>query len=78
MKQKYGEKIALLGTIDDTHLLVNGTKERVWSEVTNSVKILGKGSGYIPGATNTLLNASVNNVKTMLEAIYSIDPQYII
>lgn len=78
LKQKYGDKIALLGTIDDTNLLVTGTTEHVWSEVTNSVKILGKGSGYIPGATNTLLNAKVENVKTMLEAIHSINPRYVI
>jgi uroporphyrinogen-III decarboxylase len=78
LKQKFGDKICLLGTIDDTHLLVEGTKEHVWSDVTNSVKILGKGSGYIPGATNTLLNAKVKNVKTMLEAIRSINPEYVI
>jgi uroporphyrinogen-III decarboxylase len=78
LKQKYGDKLALLGTIDDTNLLVSGTTEHVWSEVTNSVKALGKGSGYIPGATNTLLNAKVNNVITMIEAIHSIDPNYII
>ncbi|TFG18352.1 MAG: hypothetical protein EU530_09385 [Promethearchaeota archaeon] len=77
-KQKYGDKIALLGTIDDTSLLVNGTTEHVWSEVTNSVKILGKGSGYLPGATNTLLDAKVENVKTMIEAIHSINPKYVI
>ncbi|MHA1112530.1 MAG: uroporphyrinogen decarboxylase family protein [Promethearchaeota archaeon] len=78
LKQKYGDKIALLGTIDDTNLLVNGTTEHVWSQVTNSVKVLGKGSGYIPGATNTLLDAKVSNVKTMIEAIQSINPEYVI
>ena len=78
LKQKYGDKLALLGTIDDTDLLVNGSKEHVWSEVTNSVKVLGKGSGYLPGATNTLLNAKVRNVRTMIEAIHSINPQYIV
>jgi uroporphyrinogen decarboxylase len=78
LKQKYGDKIALLGTIDDTNLLVNGTKERVWTEVTTMVKTLGKGSGYIPGATNTLLDAKVKNVKTMIEAIQSINPEYVI
>ncbi|MBN2155777.1 MAG: hypothetical protein JW776_07020 [Candidatus Lokiarchaeota archaeon] len=78
LKHKYGDKIALLGTIDDTNLLVRGTTEHVWSEVTNSVKLLGKESGYLPGATNTLLNAKVSNVKTMIEAIQSMNPQYVI
>jgi uroporphyrinogen-III decarboxylase len=70
LKQKYGDKLALLGTIDDTNLLVNGTPDEVKKAVTEQCKVLGKGSGYIPGATNFLLNQKVENIVAMIKAIH--------
>ncbi|MHA1340569.1 MAG: uroporphyrinogen decarboxylase family protein [Promethearchaeota archaeon] len=71
LKRKYGDQIAFIGTIDDTHLLVESTPEEVRKVVTEQLKVLGKNSGYIPGATNFLLNQKVENILTMVETIHS-------
>ncbi|MHA1805813.1 MAG: uroporphyrinogen decarboxylase family protein [Promethearchaeota archaeon] len=68
IKKKYGDKIALLGTIDDTNLLKHGTPEEVKSSVKKSIDSLGP-HGYIPGATNFLLDQTVQNILAMHEAI---------
>jgi len=68
LKQKYGDKIALLGTIDDSDMLKYSTPAEVKKSVTQSIKDLGPG-GYIPGATNFLLDQPVKNIQAMFEAI---------
>ena len=68
LKQKFGDKLALLGTIDDSDMLKYSTPQEVKKSVTQSIKDLGPG-GYIPGATNFLLDQPVNNIYAMLEAI---------
>lgn len=70
LKQKYGDNIALLGTIDDTDLLVNGTPDQVRAEIRKSVDVLGKNGGLIAGGTNFLLDATIENVRAMVEAIH--------
>jgi hypothetical protein len=68
LKSKYGDKIALLGTIDDSNLLKFSTPSEIKKSVNKSIKDLGPG-GYIPGATNTLLDQPVENVFAMYDAI---------
>ncbi len=68
IKKKYGDKIALIGTIDDTNLLKNATPQEVKLSVKKSIDELGP-HGYIPGATNFLLDQPVDNILAMFEAI---------
>ncbi|MCP4762508.1 MAG: hypothetical protein GY870_12070 [archaeon] len=68
MKKKYGKDIALIGAIDDTNMLKYSTPGEVKASVTQSIKDLGPG-GFIPGATNYLLDQPVENVHAMYEAI---------
>ena len=68
IKSKFGDKIALLGTIDDSNLLKFSTPSEIKKSVTKSIKELGPG-GYVPGATNTLLDQPVENVIAMYDAI---------
>jgi len=68
LKQKYGDKLAFLGTIDDSEMLNYSTPAEVKKSVTQSIRDLGP-SGYIPGATNFLLDQPVDNVLAMFEAI---------
>lgn len=75
LKAKYGDDIALLGTVDDTHLLVHGTPDQVRAAVREQLAVLGKGGGYVPGATNFLLNAKVANVQAMVETIHQFNPR---
>lgn len=68
LKQKFGKDIALVGTIDDSNMLIESTPAQVKQSVTESIKNLGP-EGYIPGATNFLLDQPVANIYAMLEAI---------
>lgn len=72
LKQKYGDEICLAGTIDDSEMLKYATPEEVKHSVTQSIKDLGPG-GYIPGATNFLLDQPVANIHAMLDAIRAFD-----
>jgi hypothetical protein len=68
LKKRFGNQLCLAGTIDDTDLLKYATPEEVKRSVTQSIKDLGPG-GYIPGATNFLLDQPVQNIHAMFEAI---------
>jgi uroporphyrinogen decarboxylase len=68
LKKEYGDKIALIGTIDDTNLLKNATPEEVKRNVKKSIDELGP-EGYIPGATNFLLDQPPDNILAMIETI---------
>lgn len=68
LKQQFGDKIALIGTIDDSEMLKVATPAEVKASVTESIRTLGP-AGYIPGATNSLLDHPVENVVAMFDAI---------
>lgn len=68
LKQQFGDKICLVGTIDDSNMLNESNPAQVRESVTKSIKTLGPG-GYIPGATNFLLDQPVQNVLAMIDAI---------
>ncbi len=69
LKAKFGDKIALLGTIDDTNLLKNLSPQEVRISIRESLKVLGKGGGYIPGPTNWLLDPKLENLQAMISEI---------
>ncbi|MBD3254697.1 MAG: hypothetical protein GF383_06370 [Candidatus Lokiarchaeota archaeon] len=69
MYRKKFPEITLLGTIDDTNLLVNGTPEDVRKDIKHKIKILGKNGGYIPGPTNWLLDQKPENIIALFQAI---------
>ncbi len=68
LKRKFGDKIAFLGTIDDSNMLKYSSPKEVKNSVTQSIRDLGPG-GYIPGATNFLLDQPVKSIYAMFEAI---------
>ena len=67
-REKYPE-ITLVGTIDDSELLVHETPENVKKSVKESVKMLGKKGGYIPGPTNFLLDQPPENIVALYKTI---------
>jgi uroporphyrinogen-III decarboxylase len=67
-REKYPE-IALVGAIDDSEMLNYESPEFVRNSVKNSIKILGKKGGYIPGPTNFLLDQPAENIVAMYKAI---------
>lgn len=46
LKQKYGEKLTLMGGID-TQILSSGDPEAIKNEVVAKIRIAGRGGGYI-------------------------------
>ncbi|TFG02677.1 MAG: hypothetical protein EU542_04445 [Promethearchaeota archaeon] len=69
MYRKKFPEITLLGTIDDTNLLVNGTPENVRKDIKHKIETLGKNGGYIPGPTNWLLDQKPENVVALFKAV---------
>jgi len=67
-REKYPE-ISLVGTIDDSEMLVYESPEFVRNSVKKSIKTLGKKGGYIPGPTNFLLDQPPENIVALYKAI---------
>ena len=67
-REKYPE-IALVGTIDDSELLINESPEFIRNSVKESISTLGKKGGYIPGPTNFLLDHPPENIVALYKAI---------
>lgn len=67
-REKYPE-ITLVGTIDDSEMLVYESLDFVKNSVKKSIETLGKKGGYIPGPTNFLLDQPPENIVACYKAI---------
>jgi uroporphyrinogen decarboxylase len=68
VKRKVGDKLCLLGNIDTSHILVDGTQKEVEDAVKYAIKILGPGGGYILSPSNSHPAMSYQRIKWMVEA----------
>lgn len=68
-KEMVGDRMALLGNIDITHILVDATREEVFDAVRQAISDAGKGGGYLLGPTNSHPGMSMDRVRWMLEAV---------
>lgn len=68
IKEKYGDRIALIGNIDCTQLLTYGTEGEVVEAVKETIAKAGIGGGYILASSNSI-HPGVNpaNYKSMLK-----------
>jgi len=67
-REKYPE-ITLVGTIDDSEMLVYKSPEFIRNSVKESINTLGKKGGYIPGPTNFLLDQPPENIVACYKSI---------
>jgi uroporphyrinogen decarboxylase len=67
--RKKHPKFPLIGTIDDAETLKFQSPENIRTSVRDSIKLLGKKGGYIPGPTNYLLDQPPDNVVTLFKSI---------
>ena len=67
-REKYPE-ITLVGTIDDSEMLIYESPEFIRNSVKESIKLLGKKGGFIPGPTNFLLDHPAENIVALFKAI---------
>lgn len=69
LKEKYGDKLCLWGTLDTQYLLPFGSRRDVELEVLNRIKTLGGGGGLILAPVHTALpDVPLENYLTFVEA----------
>lgn len=69
LKEKYGDKLCLIGNIDVSELLPYGTTDQVVEAVKKCIKDAGNGGGYILSpCTDLTSSCKVENVLTMIQA----------
>lgn len=56
MKDRFGEKFAFWGAIDQQDLLPNGTDKELENDIVEKICILGKGGGYMIAPAHILQN----------------------
>ena len=67
-REKYPE-ITLIGTIDDSEMLIYESPEFIRNSIKKSIQTLGKKGGYIPGPTNFLLDQPPENIVALFKSI---------
>jgi len=67
-KEAVGDRICLIGNIDISHVLVNGSKEEVFEAVREAIADAGKGGGYILAAAHSHEAVTVDRLRWMLDA----------
>jgi uroporphyrinogen decarboxylase len=70
LKKEYGKHITFWGGIDTQGVLPKGTPEEVKKLASDTIRILGKGGGYIIGPAQEIMNdVPIENVKALVETI---------
>jgi uroporphyrinogen decarboxylase len=68
VKEKYGERLCLLGNVDCRYVLPFGSERDVRNDVRRCIDAAAKGGGYIMASSNSLhANCKVENIYTMLD-----------
>lgn len=57
VKEKYGDKIALIGNIDCSQLLPTGTPEEIMEVTKRTIEIAAPGGGFLIGSSSELHNS---------------------
>ncbi len=70
IKQQFGDRVCLIGSIDCGPLMMYGTKEEVRRAVKENIKKAGKGGGYIAASSHSItLKCKPENYVEMVNAI---------
>ena len=83
IKEKYGERICVVGNVDCTEILPRGTKEDVEEAVKETIAKASGGGGHILASSNSIHPAvKPENYKTMIDTarehgVYPLDPEMV-
>jgi len=83
VKEKYGDRICLVGNVDCSELLPNGTKEDVIEAVKETISKASPGGGHIITSSSSIHPAvKPENYKYMIDAVkkygkYPLDPKMV-
>jgi len=70
LKDKFGDKFAFWGAIDQQNLLPNGTPEEIEADVAEKIRILGEGGGYMCSPAHIVqTDVSMENVEAFIAAV---------
>jgi uroporphyrinogen decarboxylase len=70
LKQKYGDRVCIVGNIDLDYTLPRGTEAEVEAEVKDRIEKVGKGGGYMISSANSITDyCKLENVWAMSRAI---------
>jgi uroporphyrinogen decarboxylase len=69
IKTKYGNRVCLLGNVDNKKVLTEGTREQVEQDVKSRIRAAGRGGGYVLVSDNSWhCGVRVDNAKMMISA----------
>lgn len=68
IKRRIGDKVCLIGGMDQINLLTNGTPEKIRSETYRLFEAFGPGGGYILSASDHFFHAPVENLRAFAAA----------
>ncbi|MFW9878017.1 MAG: uroporphyrinogen decarboxylase family protein [Candidatus Thorarchaeota archaeon] len=69
LKETLGDKLAFMGHIDSSRTLNFGTPKEIEEDVKNVIKIAASGGGYFAGPSHQILDAPLENVIALRDAI---------
>jgi len=70
VKREYGNRVCLIGNIDLSYTLVNGTVEEVKNEVRSRIEEIGYNGGYILSSANSITSyCKTENILAMRDAL---------
>jgi len=70
LKQKYGDRVCIVGNIDLDYTLPRGTEAEVEAEVKDRIEKVGRGGGYMISSANSITDyCKLENVWAMSRAI---------
>jgi len=70
IKHLIGEKVCLIGGMDQINILTNGTPEQVRTETRRLCEILAPGGGFILSASDHFFHAPIENLRAFAETAH--------
>jgi len=83
VKARYGDRVAVVGNVDCTHILPHGTREEVIDAVKETIAKASVGGGHVIASSNSIHpGVKPENYRTMVEAaqefgVYPLDEQMV-
>ena len=70
LKTKFGDRLSFWGAIDQQYVLPSGTAEEIEQDVTEKIRVLGAGGGYMCSPAHILqADTPLENIETFLAAV---------
>jgi uroporphyrinogen-III decarboxylase len=67
IKEKFGDRICLIGNIDVTHTLPFGTKDEIMSQTIDCIRNAAPGGGYVLASDHSLTGVSLERANIMFD-----------